>query len=275
MPWLALTVELEAAACERLSDALLELGAQSVAVEAPDQGSSSQRVTALVGLDEHPDALLGGAAAACGVAMPRYSIARVEDDDWVRKSQAQFQALSLRRLWIGPTWRQPPADCSACVSLDPGLAFGTGSHPSTRLVLRFIDEHVRGGESVLDYGCGSGILAIAAAKLGAMRVDAVDIDPQALDTARANADLNRVALRVEMPDALGRERYDIVMANILSQPLIVLAPALAARLAEGGCLLLSGILDAQALEVVEGYAGLVELKILAREEGWALVGGSR
>jgi ribosomal protein L11 methyltransferase len=275
MPWLALTVELGAPASERLSDALLELGAQSVAIDAPEQDSPSQRVCALIGLDEHPDALLAGAAAACGIAMPRYSIARVEDDDWVRKSQAQSPALSLARLWVGPTWRQPPPGCPACVRLDPGLAFGTGSHPSTRLLLRFLDKHVRGGESVLDYGCGSGILAIAAAKLGAMRVDAVDIDAQALDTARANAALNGVAVRVEMPEALGRERYDIVMANILSQPLIALAPALAARLADGGQLMLSGILDAQAQEVVDGYAGLAQLKILAREEGWALVGGTR
>jgi ribosomal protein L11 methyltransferase len=275
MPWLALTFELEAPASEQLSDALLDLGAHSVAIEGQDQDSRIQQICALIGLDQDPAALLGGAAAACGIAMPRYTAARVEDDDWVRKSQAQFQALSLGRLWIGPTWREPPPECSACVRLDPGLAFGTGSHPSTRLVLRFLDEHIRGGESVLDYGCGSGILAIAAARLGAMPVDAVDIDPQALETARANAALNGVALRVEMPEALRRERYDIVMANILSQPLIVLAPALSARAVDGGQLLLSGILDAQAQEVIDGYAGLMKLEVLAREEGWALVGGAR
>ena len=275
MPWLAVTVELEALAAERLSDALLDLGAQSVAIEALHQDSPLQRVCALIGVDQAPDTLLAGAAAACGIEKPRFNVARVEDDDWVRKSQAQFQALALRRLWVGPTWCEPPREGRACVRLDPGLAFGTGSHPSTRLILRFLDEHVRGGESVLDYGCGSGILAIAAAKLGAARVEGVDIDPQALETARANAALNGVVLRAEMPEALDRERYDIVMANILSQPLIVLAPALAARVAPGGQLLLSGILDAQAEDVIEGYAGLLKLEVLAREDGWALVGGRR
>ena len=275
MPWLALTVELDAPASERLSDALLESGAQSVAIESSESGSGSQRVCALLGVHEHADALIGRAAAACGIPTPRYSVARVEDDDWVRKSQAQFQALELARLWVGPTWCEPPSAGKACVRLDPGLAFGTGSHASTRLVLNYLDEHVTGGESILDYGCGSGILAIAAAKLGAGRVDAVDIDPQALETSRANAAMNGVAMRVEMPETLGRSRYDIVMANILSQPLIVLAPALAACLAQGGRLVLSGILASQADEVIAGYAGLLELKTLARDEGWALVGGAR
>lgn len=274
MPWLALTVELDAPASERLSDALLESGAQSVAIEPSESGSGAQRVCALLAAHEHADALIGRAAAACGIPTPRYSVARVEDDDWVRKSQAQFQALELARLWVGPTWREPPTG-KACVRLDPGLAFGTGSHASTRLVLKYLDEHVAGGESVLDYGCGSGILAIAAAKLGAGRVDAVDIDPQALETSRANAALNNVAMRVEMPETLGRSRYDIVMANILSQPLIVLAPALAARVAQGGRLLLSGILASQADEVIAAYAGFLELKTLAREEGWALVGAAQ
>jgi ribosomal protein L11 methyltransferase len=275
MSWLALTVELEARASELLSDALLEQGAQSVCIEALGEDAQMQRICAIIGADAHPESVLRGAAAVCGLATPRFSVAQIEDDDWVRKSQSQFQALALRRLWIGPTWREPPEGCAACVRLDPGLAFGTGSHPSTRLMLRFLDEHVRGGESVLDYGCGSGILGIAAAKLGAARIDAVDIDPQALHTARANAALNGVALHADMPEALGRERYDVVMANILSQPLIVLAPALAARVAERGLLLLSGILDAQSGEVVEGYAGLIDLKVLARDDGWALVGGRR
>jgi ribosomal protein L11 methyltransferase len=275
MPWLALTLELDPPACERLSDAFLECGAQSVSIDAPPDLSERQRLCALLSIDEQPAVFIERASAACGMAKPPYTVSRLEDDDWVRKSQTQFQALELQRLWVGPTWREPPAGRKACVQLDPGLAFGTGSHASTRLILKFLDAHLLGGETVLDYGCGSGILAIAAAKLGAARVEAVDIDPLALETSRANAALNGLALRAELPDALGDSRYDIVMANILSQPLMILAPALAARVAPGGRLVLSGILDSQADDVISAYAGLLKLTTLAREEGWALVGGGR
>src|SRR5690348_6321859 len=134
MSWLALTVELEARASVLLSDALLEQGAQSVCIEALGEDAQMQRICAIIGADAHPESVLRGAAAVCGLATPRFSVAQIEDDDWVRKSQSQFQALALRRLWIGPTWREPPEGCAACVRLDPGLAFGTGSHPSTRLM---------------------------------------------------------------------------------------------------------------------------------------------
>src|SRR5919106_4443402 len=160
----------------------------------------------------------------------------------------------------------------ACVRLDPGLAFGTGSHPSTRLVLEFIERHVRGGESVLDYGCGSGILAIAAAKLGAAHVDAVDVDPQAVETTLANARANRVDVNATLPDALSDGQYDLMLANILAQPLIVLAPLLATR---GTRVVLSGILDSQADEVIGAYARWFEMSVPAHEEGWALVAGKR
>ncbi|HEX2567397.1 MAG TPA: 50S ribosomal protein L11 methyltransferase [Burkholderiales bacterium] len=274
MPWLALTVELDAPASERLSDALLDCGAQSVSIDPVPSDPGRQSVCALVGAHEQPERFIARAAAACAMPAPRYSVHEIADDDWVRKSQQQFKALELQRLWIGPTWQAPPAG-KICVRLDPGLAFGTGSHASTRLVLQYLDQHLHAAGSVLDYGCGSGILAIAAAKLGATRVDAVDIDPQALETARANAMLNGIALRAAMPEDLGRIRYDIVMANILSQPLIVLAPALGARVADRGTLILSGILEPQAEEVIRAYAGLLELRVLARDEGWALVGGKR
>jgi ribosomal protein L11 methyltransferase len=161
------------------------------------------------------------------------------------------------------------------VQIDPGLAFGTGSHPTTRLVLLFLERTLRGGESLLDYGCGSGILAIAAAKLGAGRIDAVDLDPEAVETAAANALANRVDLRAALPEALPMATYDIVVSNILAQPLMVLAPLLAARAASGGRIALSGILEPQAAEVLAAYVPWFDLQIDRTEDGWALLAGTR
>jgi ribosomal protein L11 methyltransferase len=176
------------------------------------------------------------------------------------------------KLWIGPSWHQPPAG-RAAVRIDPGLAFGTGAHPTTKLVLVFLEKQIKGGERVLDYGCGSGILAIAAAKLGAGAIGATDIDPAALETAAANALANGAALDIRPPQDLGPGSYDIVVANILAQPLIVLAPLLAARCAPGGRIALSGILESQAAEVAAAYAPWFELGAGAADEGWALVEG--
>jgi ribosomal protein L11 methyltransferase len=161
------------------------------------------------------------------------------------------------------------------VRLDPGLAFGTGSHVSTRLVLGFLERNIRKADRVLDYGCGSGILAIVAAKLGAGEVDAVDIDPQALETARLNADDNRVSVRIAAPELLGPGTYDMVVANILAGPLITLGPQLAAHTRRGGRIALSGILESQAAEVVSAYARDFDVVVGMVEEGWALVEGVR
>lgn len=264
MPWLALSVPVHGAQAEALSEALLEQGAQSVCIEAPG-------VTALLAQDADPRAVLAAAGAA---ALP-FSIARVEDEDWVARSREQFAPLAIgERLWVGASWHEPPGGAAAIVRLDPGMAFGTGSHPSTRLVLRFLERAVCGGESVLDYGCGSGILAIAAAKLGAARVDAVDIDPLALEATAANAAANRAQVRVAAPEALPAARYDIVVANILAQPLMALAPLLASRTAPGGTIVLSGLLESQAAEVAAAYAGDFELAAHT-EEGWSALEGRR
>ena len=278
MPWLALTVELDgadpAALSEALSEALLERGAQSVSIDGVDAPRPS--LTALLGADADPAALLAAAAHASGLAEPpRFALSRVEDQDWVRRSREQFAPFSIgARLWVGPSWHEAPRGVPPALRLDRGLAFGTGSHPSTRLALRFLERTLRGGESVLDYGCGSGILAIAAAKLGAAQVDAIDIDPQALEAAAANARANRVAVRVGAPQALPAARYDVVVSNILAQPLILLAPLLASRTAPGGRIALSGILEAQAAEVAQAYAGWFDVTTAA-EEGWALLEGLR
>jgi ribosomal protein L11 methyltransferase len=155
------------------------------------------------------------------------------------------------------------------------MAFGTGSHPTTRLVLRFLEQFVKGGERLLDYGCGSGILAIAAAKLGAGPIDAVDIEPQSVEVARANARANGVELTASLPEGLSPGRYDLVVANILAQPLIDLAPVLAGRLRAGARIALAGILESQAEEVRAVYAATCDMAIGEREEGWALVHGTR
>jgi ribosomal protein L11 methyltransferase len=263
MPWLALTLQVERAAAEAFSDALLDAGAQSVALE------PSGDLVALLALHHDPGALVAAASRTAGIAPPVFSTAQLEDQDWVRSSQAQFAPFVIGRLWVGPHWHEPPPGCIA-LRIDPGLAFGTGSHPSTKLVLRFLERTLAGGERVLDYGCGSGILAIAAAKLGAARVDAVDIDPQAVETARANARANCVALNPLLPDALPDADYDIVVSNILAQPLIVLAPLLARRARR---IALSGILDTQASEVMQAYRPWFEITIAEREDGWALLAG--
>ena len=277
MPWLSLMVEVDPAQADVLSDALLEAGAHSVAIERA--GADLGRVEALLAVDADPGAVLAEAARLAGLAArPAFATSRVEDEDWVRKTQAQFAPIEIdTRLWIVPSWHAIPdaAAGAAIVRLDPGLAFGTGTHPSTRLALQFLARTVQGGERVLDYGCGSGILAIAACKLGAGRVDAVDIDPDAVRATAENATLNAVALHTALPDALAPADYDLVVSNILAQPLMVLAPLLAARTVAGGRVALSGILQTQADEVARAYAPYFDARPTLVREGWALVEGVR
>jgi ribosomal protein L11 methyltransferase len=268
MPWLALTLRVERAAAEAFSDALLEAGAQSVSLE----GGETQTLAALLSPDRQPEAVVACAARATGIAPPEFEVEAVEDRDWVLASQAQFAPLEVgERLWVGASWHRPSASRIA-VHIDPGLAFGTGSHPSTRLALAFLEKTLQGGERILDYGCGSGILAIAAAKLGARQVDAVDRDPGAVETARANALANAVALTTALPGALPAADYDVVVANILAQPLIELAPLFAQC---GARVALSGILETQAAEVAQAYAPWFHMTVAGSEEGWVLLAGTR
>jgi len=275
MPWLALTLEVDAAAADALSDALLDAGARSVWQESTE--GQCCKLAMLLDIDADPRGVLCTAAQSAGLAKaPRFSATRLEDEDWVRRSQAQFAPIAIgERLWVGPSWSEPPAAVAAVVQLDPGLAFGTGSHPTTRLVLNFLERNIRGGERILDYGCGSGILAIAAAKLGASRVDAVDIDPDAVRSAAANAAANGVLVRTAVPEGLAPIEYDLVVSNILAQPLILLAPRLAERTRRGGRIAVAGLLEAQASEVVAAYLPFFEARTAAIEEGWALIVGLR
>ncbi|MEO8143040.1 MAG: 50S ribosomal protein L11 methyltransferase [Betaproteobacteria bacterium] len=282
MAWLSITLELDPVQAETLSDTLLEAGAASVSLESasPDPATlepgARMRVVALIANDGDPDALVAAAATLAAIAPPRFSVAPVEDQDWVRRSQSQFGPIRVsNRLWIVPSWHTPPDPAAIAVRLDPGLAFGTGSHVSTRLILNYLEQNLRTGERVLDYGCGSGILAIVAGKFGAGEIAATDIDPQALETTAANAADNGVVLSVASAESLPPGAFDLVLANILAGPLITLEPLLAERTRAGGRIALSGILESQAAEVAEAYARHFDADVLAVEEGWALVGGKR
>jgi ribosomal protein L11 methyltransferase len=195
----------------------------------------------------------------------------VPDQDWVRLTQSQFEPVEITpRFWIVPTWHEPPAQAQEVIRLDPGLAFGTGTHPTTRMCLRWIAAHPPRGQRVLDYGCGSGILAIGAAKFGAASVDAVDIDEAAVRASEDNARANGVQLATGLPER-ANGKYQTVLANILATPLKVLAPLLCGHVAPGGHLVLAGILSRQADELKAAYAPYCQLQVSDEEDGWILM----
>lgn len=205
--------------------------------------------------------------AACSVV----AIQGVPEQDWVRLTQSQFAPVEITpEFWIVPTWHEPPAQAVKVIRLDPGLAFGTGTHPTTRMCLKWIAQSPTPLGRVLDYGCGSGILAIGAAKFGAAQIDAVDIDPAAVISTRANAQANQVLITAGLPD-VASGRYQTVLANILATPLKVLAPLLCAQVQEGGNLVLAGILSRQADELKAAYAPWCSLEISDSEDGWILM----
>jgi ribosomal protein L11 methyltransferase len=198
-------------------------------------------------------------------------IQSVPDQDWVRLTQSQFEPVEITpTFWIVPTWHEPPAAAREVIRLDPGLAFGTGTHPTTRMCLRWIAQHPPRGHRVLDYGCGSGILAIGAAKFGASTIDAVDIDEAAVRSTGDNARANEVQVAAGLPDKASGH-YQLVLANILATPLKVLAPLLAAHVAPGGHLVLAGILSRQADELKAAYAPYCALQVSDEEDGWILM----
>jgi ribosomal protein L11 methyltransferase len=200
-------------------------------------------------------------------------VAEVPEQDWVRLTQSQFAPVEITpAFWIVPTWHEPPAQARTIIRLDPGLAFGTGTHPTTRMCLRWIARQGAAHDfgRVLDYGCGSGILAIGAAKFGAREIDAVDIDEAAVAATRLNAEANGVTLNAGLPE-LAQGQYKTVLANILATPLKVLAPLLCSRVAPGGALVLAGILERQAEELTQAYAPYCKLAVSDREDGWVLM----
>jgi ribosomal protein L11 methyltransferase len=198
-------------------------------------------------------------------------IQTVEDQDWVRLTQSQFAPVEVTPdFWIVPTWHEPPEQARQIIRLDPGLAFGTGTHPTTRMCLRWIAQHGVQGQRVLDYGCGSGILAIGAAKYGAKDIDAVDIDDAAVTSTELNAQANGVQLKAGLPDK-AQGQYQTVLANILATPLKVLAPLLCSYVSPGGHLVLAGILERHAEELKAAYAPWLALEVADAQEGWILM----
>jgi ribosomal protein L11 methyltransferase len=296
MSWQSVRITVDAARAEALSEALLEAGAISVSLE--DANADSIDETPIFGEPDMPDAglwdrcivvalldgqaspavLLEQAAQTADIApLPAFTSESVEDQDWVRLTQSQFDPIPISpRLWIVPTWHEAPDDSALNIRLDPGLAFGTGSHPTTRLCLQWLDANIQGGESVLDYGCGSGILAIAAKKLGAAEVWGVDIDPQAVQTARENAVMNGVNIPFYTSEQAPTTQARVVVANILTNPLKALAPLLARLTAPGGQIILSGILEQQAEDVMQVYSDWFDFVQPVADEGWVrLVGAKR
>jgi len=276
---------------ESVSDALDALDALSVSVEdadahtdaeqalfgepglpPPKEGWQRSRVLALfAGEDAAREAARLLQAQDFFAGCQVLGVAPVPDEDWVRLTQSQFAPVPITDdFWIVPTWHEPPAQARRVIRLDPGLAFGTGTHPTTRMCLRWIAQHPPAGQRMLDYGCGSGILAIAASLFGAREVDAVDIDPAAVQSTVANAQANGAGVRAGLPDKASG-RYDAVLANILAMPLKVLAPLLCSHVAPGGALVLAGILDRQTGELKAAYAPLARLEVAASEEGWSLM----
>jgi len=296
MAWLTLIVDSDAAHAEALSEALLDLGALSVDLldadaDTPDEQAifgepgepppgvwQHNRVSALFDNDQDVDAILRSASQRIGlVELPAYRIEPLADNDWVRLTQSQFEPIPISpRLWIVPTWHTPSDPRAINIVLDPGLAFGTGSHPTTRLCLRWLDNHIQGGESLLDYGCGSGILAIAALKLGAARAVGVDVDAQAVVASRDNAIANEVSnVQFYLPNDVATASYDLVVANILTNPLRMLAPLLANATRQGGQIVLSGILEEQAQDVMNIYQQWFDLNPPIFEDGWSCLSGRK
>lgn len=297
--WVSVALDTDAAHADALSDALLAAGAISVSVEdalagteleTPQFGepdSRSQEFATPLWNDSRVVALFEPAAdlidrvatatAAAGIdELPEIELQEVAEQDWVRLTQSQFEPIRVNeRLWIVPSWHAAPDADAVNLALDPGLAFGTGSHPTTFLCLQWLSDTLRGGEKVLDYGCGSGILGIAAAKFGAASVVGVDIDDKALIAARDNAANNGVALDLRHSRQPLEEKFDIVVANILTNPLCVLAPLLSCRIAAGGRMALAGVLAAQASQVIDAYAPFVALRMGAERDGWVRLEGQK
>jgi ribosomal protein L11 methyltransferase len=299
MSWTEVVIEIAREHAEGLSDALMEAGALSVSVEDADEGTAQEkplfgepgmvpeqaawdhsRVVALTDVDADQAVIVLDAAAAIGLKQaPTFTTRAVADADWVRLTQSQFEPIHIgKNIWVVPSWHEAPDPNGLILEVDPGLAFGTGSHPTTRLCMEWLEAHPAPGKSVLDYGCGSGILAMVAKKLGAQDVIGVDIDPQAIESAGLNAERNGCEIAFFVPDDFvtsqhGDSRFDIVVANILSSPLKLMAPMLSGRVAPGGSLILSGVLARQAEEVAAAYAPFIKLGVWAEHDGWVALHG--
>jgi len=296
MSWVSLKLAADGEGAEALADALMEAGALSVSIEDRDAGTAAEQaqfgepglddpkawqrnwVVALLEADADVDALIANLNLPAEVKrkIGEREVEVLPEQDWVRLTQSQFEPIPISdRLWIVPSWHDAPDPDAIVLVLDPGLAFGTGSHPTTRLCLKWLEQNLRGGESVLDYGCGSGILAIAARKLGAGKVIGTDVDAQAITASRDNAERNRTEAAFFLPDVVPGGEFDVLVANILTNPLKALMPLLAGRVKTGGRIALSGILAEQADELLAIYSQFFDMRLWATEDGWVCLTGSK
>lgn len=289
MPWLQVRLAITPDQAQTYEDALLDVGAVSVTfmdaedqpIFEPDLGTtplwSHTHLLALFEADTDPANLIAHLELLTGAPLPEHQIEQIEDQDWERSWMDNFQPMRFgRRLWIVPSWHAAPEPEAVNLLLDPGLAFGTGTHPTTALCLEWLDGQDLQGCSVLDFGCGSGILAIAALLLGAPQAVGTDIDPQALEASRDNASRNGIEparFPVYLPADLPQQQADVVVANILAGPLVALAPQITSLVKSGGRLALSGILAEQAEEVRAAYADAFDLDPTAVKDGWVRISG--
>ena len=293
MTWLSIAIETDCHHAEALADALLEAGALSASIEDADAGTDNEtpqfgepgsvttpgwdrsRVIALLEAGTDASELVAACAPLAGLEdVPRFTEEEVAEQNWVQLTQSQFDPIRVsEKLWIVPSWHVAPDPEAIVLVLDPGMAFGTGSHPTTRLCLEWLERTVTPGISILDYGCGSGILAIAAAKLGAGDVLGVDIDLQAVTAAHSNAETNGVSARFDDSTKEIQGQFDIVVANILSNPLKALAPAICGHVRAGGRLALSGILAEQTEDLIAAYSPYISLCVADQRDGWVCLSG--
>jgi ribosomal protein L11 methyltransferase len=295
--WIEISGAVKGDVADAIADALLEAGALAVDVadlnaerdtEQPIFGEpgmaldvrwADSRIAALFDRDtstETLDALWNNLRSEFTTNLGSHEFRIVPETDWVRATQAQFEPIQITpKLWIVPTWCELQNSAAINLRIDPGLAFGTGTHPTTRLCLEWLSSIALAHKSVLDYGCGSGILAMAAAALGAREVYGVDIDPLAIETARLNTSANALSVHYTTSSEALRGEYDVVVANILAGPLTVLAPAICAHIKIGGVLALAGILPPQVERIREAYSPWVDLAVEADREGWVRMGGTR
>ena len=289
MPWLQVRLAITPDQAETYEDALLGVGAVSVTfmdaedqpIFEPDLGTtplwSHTHLLALFEADTDPVNLVAHLELLTGAALPEHQIEQIADQDWERSWMDNFQPMRFgQRLWIVPSWHAAPEPDAVNLLLDPGLAFGTGTHPTTALCLEWLDGQDLSNCNVLDFGCGSGILAIAALLLGAPQAVGTDIDFQALEASRDNASRNGIdpaRFPVYLPADLPQQPADIVVANILAGPLVSLAPQISSLVKPGGRLALSGILAEQADEVRAAYQDAFILDPTALKDGWVRISG--
>ncbi|MBA0161073.1 50S ribosomal protein L11 methyltransferase [Pectobacterium versatile] len=292
MPWIQLKINTSGNVAEQLGDAMIESGAVSVTFQDTHDTPVFEPLPGETRLWGDTDAIaLYDAEADMNAVIAileqepllgagfKHKIEQLEDKDWEREWMDNFHPMQFgKRLWICPSWREIPDPNAVNVMLDPGLAFGTGTHPTTALCLQWLDGLDLEGKTIIDFGCGSGILAIAALKLGAARAIGIDIDPQAIQASRDNAQRNGVSERLELylpKDQPADLSADVVVANILAGPLRELAPLISDLPRAGGYLGLSGVLATQAEGVAEAYADKFTLDPVAEREEWCRITGQR